>query len=159
MAIFCLFSISVFAQEKTDFSGNWIIDKKKSKFPRQMPFDSMNLKVIQNETELIVGDLVKDSKTANLNNSRPVIYKLDGSEALSELNSPMGKLIAKRKAEFDSNKLKATTFHTANTPNGEVNMTTTEIWELFDEGKSLKILRISLVRGVETTTEMFFNKN
>ncbi len=164
-AILCLFSISVFSQEKSNFSGNWILDKSKSKLSEHQPIESMKIKATRTATDLNVETELKNAganpsneNTVRLSNTGAVVYKLDGSETIMEVDSPMGKVPVSRKAEFNSNKIKTLTIRTINTPNGQVNITTAETWELLEDGKVLKIIRTIPVRGVDTVIEMVFNK-
>lgn len=164
-AILCLFSISVFSQEKPNFSGNWILDISKSKLSEHQPIESMKIKATQTATDLSIetelknaGAIPSNENTVRLNNSGAVIYKLNGSETITEVDSPVGKVPVSRKAEFNSNKLKTLTIRTINTPNGQVNITTTETWELVEDRKLLKIIRTIPVRGVDTVIEMIFKK-
>jgi hypothetical protein len=87
----------------------------------------------------------------------PQTYKLDGSEATLDTG---GRGTATVKAEWqDGGKtLKLTTKRTFNFQGNDVTSTTTEVWTLSGDGKTLTIQRTSeSPRGTQSST-LVFNK-
>lgn len=184
-AMLCLFAVGVFAQSKTDFSGNWTLDKSKSKLDERSRIESMTIKATQTATDLTVETTTKreappagagggmgngqgggggrgmgGGRGGMMGGDGTAVYKLDGSETTTETETPMGKIPTKRKAELGADgKLNISTSRTVNTPNGEMTMMTKEMWELADGGKTLKVTRTTAGRGGEQITEMVFTKN
>lgn len=179
-AIMCLFAVGVFAQAKTDFSGNWTLDKGKSNLGERSRIESMTVKATQTASDLTVETATKreappEGAGGGQGGGRGMgggrggmmgggdgtaVYKLDGSETATEMETPMGKVPMKRKAELASDgKLNITTSSTFSTPNGEMTMTTKETWELADGGKTLKIKRTRQTPRGDQTMEMVFTKN
>lgn len=187
-AIFCLvLSVSaIFAQKaaeqtktSSNFSGNWELDVSKSKLPERMKIEAMTMNVSQTDKDLKVEsttkramrtvDNAKIDATVNgaarrgavmggIDGAQTVIYSLEGKETKLETPGIPG-ADAKLRAELEKDgKLKLTTTRTFNGQTGEMTMTTTEIWELLDGGKTLKVTReTDTPRGAQTS-EMIFAK-
>lgn len=178
-ALMCLFAVGVFAQTKTDFSGNWTLDKGKSNLGERSRIESMTVKATQTATDLTVDTETKREAPPEgaggqgggrgMGGGRGAmmgggdgtsVYKLDGSETTVEMETPMGKIPMKRKAEFSSDgKLNLSSTVSVDTPNGAMTMVTKEVWELADGGKTLKIKRTRQTPRGDQTMEMVFTKN
>lgn len=178
-AMICLFAIGVFAQSKADYSGNWTLDKSKSKLGENSRIESMTIKATQTATDLTVETAAKreprpegagggqggggrgmgGGRGGLMGGDGTTVYKLDGSETTAEVEMRGQKMPVKTKAMLADNKLDITTTRTFTTPNGEMTLTTKESWELADGGKTLKINRTSTTPRGDVTTEMVFTKN
>lgn len=168
-AILCLGAASGLAQAKTDFSGTWSLDISKSKLDERSRIESMKLTVTQTEKDITVVPETKRQEPPAGGMGRPggggragfggdstFTYSLDGKETRTELASPMGVVPVTLKAVSDGGKLKLTSTRTFNTQMGEMTMTTTEVWSLSADGKTLTIEREQQTpRGTNTTTHVF----
>lgn len=178
MALLCLSAIGIFAQGSPDFSGNWTLDKSKSKLPENSRIESMTIKATQTAGDLTVETATKQEPRPEgagggmggqgggrgmgggmMGGNGKSVFKLDGSETTTEVETRMGKMPVKSKATLSASGLETMTSRTFNTPNGEMTMTTKENWTLADGGKTLKIVRTSTSPRGETTSEMVFTKN
>lgn len=181
-ALVCLFAFAAFGQSTTtNFSGNWTLDKTKSKLDERMRVESITVNVTQTAETIKVETSTKrlpppaDAGNAQM---RPgggmgggmrggfgggdgtTVYNLDGKESTSEVDGPMGKMPVKLKAELGSGStLKLTSTRTFNGPNGEMTMTTRETWTLSADGKTLTVVRESESPRGTNTSEMVFTKN
>ena len=147
------------ASATPNFAGTWVLDVNKSKLPemrggggggmgggggtgRMMgPRGSVTgrtLTVTQDAKELTVAT---DTKTDGAMEMPPQTntYNLDGSESTSELKFGMQTIPAKLKASFDAGKLTLDTVATADGPQGTRTITSKQVWELADGGKTLKV--------------------
>lgn len=173
-AMLYLFAVGVFAQSAPDFSGNWTLDKSKSKLGERSRIESMTIKATQTATDLTVETATKreappegtgggrgmgGGRGGMIGGDGTTIYKLDGSEVATEVESPMGKMPVKTKAAVAGDKLDITTTRSFNTPNGEMTLTTKESWVITDGGKTLKINRTMTTPRGDQTTEMVFTKS
>lgn len=183
VTIFCLLTISALAQDNkpTDFSGNWTLDVSKSKLDERMRVESMTLDVKQTATELKIETAVKraerpEGEMPNGGGMRrggggmggrmggggdgTTVYNLDGKETSAPVSAPgQAGGVATSKAEFDKGKLKTTTIRNISSPMGEMKITTKEIWELLNGGKTLKVVReMETPRGNRTSEMVFIKK-
>lgn len=163
LAMVCVSAIGAFAQTP-NFAGTWKLDT--SKLNEQMAA------MIKSQTKVITQDAseIKDTTTTERNASAnggpggpggmgpggPVTYKLDGSEVVTERDTPNGKVTTKTKAKVNGSKLEVTSV-TA-TPNGDRTSTTT--WELSADGKTLTVTSTRPGRdGAAMTTTSVFTKS
>ena len=180
MALLCLSAIGIFAQGSPNFSGNWTLDKSKSKLPENSRIESMTINATQTAGDLTVETATKREPRPEgagggmggqgggggrgmgggmMGGDGTSVFKLDGSETTTEVETRMGKMPVKSKATLSASGLETMTSRTFNTPNGEMTMTTKENWTLADGGKTLKIVRTSTSPRGDTTSEMVFTKN
>ena len=185
-AMFCLLTISAFAQDKKtkDFSGTWTLEVSKSKLDERMRVESMTLNVSQTEKELKVESATKRAPrpegdmpgSGGGNGGQPrgemgggrmgggmggdgtTVYSLDGKETTATANVGQQGGTTAMKAEVASDKLKLVTTRKINSPMGELTLVTKETWELLDGGKTLKVVRESETPRGNTTIEMIFTK-
>ncbi|MCA1625799.1 MAG: energy transducer TonB [Acidobacteria bacterium] len=177
-AIFCLlFAATVFAQEKTaNFAGNWELDVSKSKLDERMRVKSMTMKVAQTDKELkIENTLMRLAPPAGEtpngadgmrrggrmmgDGAQGATYNLEGKETTAEIgDGRMGGTTTFKTSIENGGKLKLTSVRKINAPTGDFTFTTTETWELQDEGKTLKIVREAETRRGTQTSEMYFTK-
>jgi hypothetical protein len=167
------------------FAGTWTLDKAKSKdLPPQMEnVESLTLTVTQDAQQLTVDTKVARKEAAEGAGGPPpgaggppggggggrggrgggmmgpqnVAYKLDGSETTLDTG---GRGTATVKAEWQNGgkTLKLTTKRTFNFQGNDVTSTTTEVWDLSGDGKTLTVQRTSeSPRGTQSST-LVFNK-
>ena len=186
-AFVCLMAISAFAQDKkADFSGSWTLDVSKSKLDERARIESMTMTVTQTDKDIKVETATKrlpppeGMKQGGGGNGQgngtgggmgmgrgrgfgggdgTTLYTLDGKETTTEVESQMGKIPVKLKADLESGgKLKLASSRTFNTPNGEVSMTTKEVWTLSEDGKTLTVKRDTESPRGTNSSEMVFTK-
>ena len=172
-ALLLALSAMALAQKGANFAGTWELDKSKSQLPGRQA------EMVQSITWTITQDanqISRDQKMERNPNAQapggggggggrggggmmggggPLTIKLDGSETKTE--NERGK--TSTKATWQGSVLEIKTNGTFNTPNGEMNTTSTEHWELADGGKTLKVHRVSETpRGPQESTMVFTKK-
>jgi hypothetical protein len=161
LTIFGLFALSSSAQTPS-FSGEWTLDKSKSKLDKQQTavIERQTLKVEQTEKEVKV---TTKTKQVEMQNTVDVggttnTYPLDGKEFNGENDTQIGRVFIKSKGEIKDTKLNLHTTRRFETANGEVSLTTKESWVLSEDGKTLTIKRESnSPRGI-INSELVFSK-
>lgn len=177
-AVFCLFSLSAFAQQaKTNFAGNWELDVQKSKLPEMSRIEAVTMKVTQTDKDLKIEQTTKraarpEGEGTGAGNRRggwgggfagdgaqTFNYSLEGKETTTEGVAGIPAASATLKANLAKDgKLSLSQTRKFNSQMGEVTVTTKETWELLDGGKTLKVVReMETRRGVQTS-EMYFAK-
>lgn len=167
LAMVCAVAFTASAQTP-NFAGTWKLDT--SKLNEQMAA------MIKSQTKVITQDAkeITDTTTTERNAppaggggmgggfgggmgpGGPVTYKLDGSEVVTERDTPNGKITTKTTAKINGNKLEVTSV-TA-TPNGDRTSTTT--WELSADGKTLTVTSTRPGRdGAAMTATSIFTKS
>jgi hypothetical protein len=177
-AVFCLFSLSAFAQQtKTNFAGNWELDAQKSKLPEMSRIEALTMKVTQTDKDLKIEQTTKrtprpESDGTGAGNRRggwgggfggdgaqTFNYSLEGKETTTEAVAGIPAASATLKAALAKDgKLTLTATRKFNSQMGEMTVTTKEIWELLDGGKTLKVVRETESRRGAQTSEMYFAK-
>jgi hypothetical protein len=176
-AVFCLFSLSAFAQSKTNFTGNWELDAKKSKLPEMSRIEAMSMKVTQTDKDLKIESTTKrtarpESDGTGAGNRRgnwgggfggdgtqTLNYSLEGKETTTEAVAGIPAASATLKANLEKDgKLSLTSTRKFSAQMGEVTVTTKETWELMDGGKTLKVARETQSPRGAQTSEMYFTK-
>ncbi|HEX8070927.1 MAG TPA: hypothetical protein VF546_13310 [Pyrinomonadaceae bacterium] len=168
------------AAAPTSFAGTWALDKAKSKdLPPQMEnVESYTLTVTQDAQQLTADTKIKRNEAAGGEGGGPpgggpggggmrrgggmmgpanVTYKLDGSETTLDTG---GRGTAAAKAEWQNGgkTLKLTTKRTFNFQGEERTLTTTEVWDLSADGKTLTIQRSSETPQGARNSTLVFNK-
>ncbi|HEX8181218.1 MAG TPA: hypothetical protein VF525_16865 [Pyrinomonadaceae bacterium] len=166
------------APAPANFAGTWTLDKTKSKdLPQQWEnVESYNLTITQDAQQLTVDTKVTRKENPDAQGGGPggggpgggrrgggmmgpqkMTYKLDGSEATLDTGG-RGSATAKAEWQNGGKTLKLTTKRTFNFQGNDVTSTTTEVWDLSGDGKTLTIQRTSeSPRGTMNTT-LVFNK-
>jgi hypothetical protein len=180
-AIVCLLAVSAFAQKKADFSGTWTLDASKSKLDERARIESMTMTVTQTDKDIKVETATKrlplpESMNQGGGNGQgggqgrgmgrggfggdgTNTYTLDGKETTVDVETQMGKMPVKLKAELEAgSKLKLSSVRTVNTPNGEFSITNKETWTLSDDGKTLTVKRDTESPRGTNSSEMVFTK-
>ena len=70
-----------------------------------------------------------------------ITYALDGKETVVEVDGPNGKMPVKYNAAFETGKATLTSSRTFNTPNGEIAVTSKDVWTLSADGKVLTVVQ------------------
>jgi TonB family protein len=170
--VVCLLNLAAFAQNKTDFSGDWELDTVKSKLDERMRVESMTMKVAQTEKELKVTTVTKramptDGGGTNRgggmmgggSGEQTLTYSLDGKETKAEVGSGMMAGTATLKASLDTDgKLKLSSTREITTQMGAMTIKTKETWELADGGKTLKVSRETESPRGTNSSELVFTK-
>ncbi|HRH40965.1 MAG TPA: hypothetical protein PKY82_04920 [Pyrinomonadaceae bacterium] len=171
-----LFALSAFAQTP-NFAGTWKLDTSKLNEQMAARIESQTITVEQTATEV-------KATTATVRKQPPAgggggggqgggqgrggfggggdgtaTYKLDGSEVLTERETPNGKIPTKTTAKIDGGKLNISASTTFNGPNGEMTTTSKTTWELSADGKTLTVKSTRMTQNGEMTTETVYNKS
>lgn len=160
-AVFCLCFQAISIQAAPpDFSGGWELDVVKSTLPEMMRVESMTLIVTQTEKELKVESATKRA-AGGMRGGAPqtATYSLEGKEVAADISGgAMPGKETRRAAMTADGKLNLTAVRVINGETGSVTIKTNEIWELLDEGNTLKITRYTETPRGATTAELFFTK-
>lgn len=149
----------------SNFAGTWVLDKAKSESLRgPMANGETTITITQTDKDLTVESKTVMPEGADAGGGRPggggpggsqtTAYKLDGTEVTGELGGRMpGKFTNKAKWLDDGKKLELTSVRNVSFQGNDVTLTTSEHWELLEDGKVLKIHRTSETpRGTQETT-------
>lgn len=168
-AVVCLLAISAFAQNKTDFSGDWELDTVSSKMDERMRVESMTMKVQQTEKDITVGTFTKRaiSNEGGMNRGgggttpTALTYSLEGKETKAEVGAGAMAGTATLKASLGADgKLNLSAVRNINTQMGAMTITVNETWELADGGKTLKVTRnMETPRGTQNSELIFAKKD
>lgn len=167
-SLVCLLAISAFAQNKTDFSGDWELDTVSSKMDERMRVESMTMKVQQTEKDVTVGTFTKRaiSNEGGMNRGgsttpTALTYSLEGKETKAEVGSGAMAGTATLKASLSADgKLNLSAVRNINTQMGAMTITVNETWELTDGGKTLKVTRnMETPRGSQNSELIFAKKD
>ena len=155
----CLISsgIATASPAPANFAGTWVLDKSKSQ-GMQGPManaESITLIVTQDSKKLST-----ETKIMNGGQEMPrrsMTYDLDGNETTAEVGGRMpGKATLKAKWLADGKKLELSQKRIMNNQGNEVTVTSTETWELADNGKTLRVHRVSeSPRGTQDATLVY----
>lgn len=151
-------AMAALAAAPTNFSGTWTLDKSKSELPRMMAnVESVTWIVTQDDKKLTL-----ETKTVagGQENSQTFTYNLDGTETTAEIGGRMpGKATLKAKWLDGGKILELTSVRQGNFQGNEFTITTKEHWELAEDGKVLKVHRITeSPRGSQEATLVFTKK-
>lgn len=170
MTMMCLLAFAALAQTKTDFSGNWELDTINSRLDERMRVESMRLKVDQTEKDITVGTFSKRTLTSDGGRTQngstvaqAATYTLvPGAAMKGETMSGGGQTSAQttvHRAAFGADgKLKLNTVRSFETEAGKVEIKIEEIWELTDEGKTLKVTRTTEGPNGMSSSDLVFTK-
>lgn len=173
LSVVCLFAFSAFAQNP-NFSGEWKLDTSKLDERRAAMIKSQTMTITQDANEI-------KSTTKTERNAPPAggggmgggrgmgggfgggdgtsTYKLDGSEVVTERETPNGKIPTKTKAKLNGGKLEVSSSTTFNGPNGEMTTTSKTTWELSADGKTLTVKVTRQTPNGDMTTESVYTKS
>ncbi|MGE0130878.1 MAG: hypothetical protein AB7U82_22600 [Blastocatellales bacterium] len=167
-SVFCALMIgvaAVSAQKGANFAGAWELDKGKSQLP-QMLADRLkggtwtvtqDDKQLTREQKLDMAEGGGPGGGRGMGGGGALTAKLDGSETTAE--TQRGKSTTKAKWLNEGKTLEITTVLSGEFQGNAFTFTTTEHWELADEGKTLKVHRKSeSPRGASESTWVFAKK-
>ena len=173
--LFCASMIgvaAVSAQKGANFAGTWELDKAKSQLAQMMAdsIKSATWTVTQDDKQLTREQKIERVEGAGGPGGGgggrgrgfgmgggSMTVKLDGSETTTE--SERGKSTSKAKWLNEGKTLEITTTSSFSTPNGDFTSTTTQQWELADDGKTLKVhSKTESQRGAQESTYVLTKK-
>jgi hypothetical protein len=123
---------TTFAADQPNFSGEWKMNAAKSDFGQMAGNapSAMSRKIEHKDADITA---TTTQSTPGGDRTTTSKYKTDGTETVNKMRTPQGEMDAKSTAKWDGNKLVITT-------NFEVQgnaITSTETWELSEDGKTL----------------------
>jgi hypothetical protein len=157
-----LFAAHLYAAAPADFTGNWSLDKSRSKDlpPFYASVQTHSLKITQNAKELLVS--VDVTSEAHDPDHFDFTYALDGSPVKTETkvrtpNGPMSVPTTLKATPADGGALVITIERELPMRDGgSMKGTTTETWHLQPDGKTLVIDRVDeMPRGKFESTMVF----
>ncbi|HVF29963.1 MAG TPA: hypothetical protein VNA22_03290 [Pyrinomonadaceae bacterium] len=175
-AVLCLSTVAAFSQGKpTDFSGGWVLDIPQSQISERMRIESMTMTVAQTDKELkVTTETRRPAPPAEAAQATPgapgrgrggfggdgtVAYSLDGKESVVEVDGPNGKMPIKYTGKIDGGKANLSSSRSISGPQGELTVTTKDVWSLSPDGKTLTVVREQVTpRGTNSSTLVFVKK-
>lgn len=170
-AMLFLLAISAFAQNRTDFSGNWELNTVESKLDERMRIESMTMKVMQTEKDITVGTFTKRTmplesdgamkRIAVSSAAQSVTYFFEGKETGAQTAGIPVLVTSAHKAsmEADGRLNLASTRDIETQEMGALTITLRETWELADEGKTLRVSRtMETPTGIHSSELIFVKK-
>jgi hypothetical protein len=161
--LLCLF-VSADAQTKpagANFAGTWVLDKAKSELsPMMRNFDGVTWVITQDDKQLTREQKFEGGPGGGRGRigNVPLTVKLDGSETSTDAPAISGKRTAKSNWQGDGKILEVNVVTTGSFQGNDIKSTTTEHWELAEDGKVLKVhQKIEGTRG-NFESKMIFNK-
>ncbi len=177
MMSLCFAVLTISAQEKmTNFAGSWKLDSSVSNFGERDRIESITMKISQTDKELKVdSDIKRGQLPENVmrrgggmgrsgmvnggDENQTVVYNLDGKETKVKTNAGMisGERRFKAKREKEG-KLALTQILSFGNQENAREFKVTETWELQNDGKTLKIIRLTESPRGSQTSELYFTK-
>jgi hypothetical protein len=166
--LFCALMIgvaSVSAQRGANFSGTWELDKAKSQMPQRQAdsIKSATWIITQDDRQITSEQKIERVEGAGGGRGRglgmggPLTVKLDGSETTAE--SARGKSTSKAKWLNGGKTLEITSVTSGEFQGNAYTITSTEHWELADDGRTLRVHRKSeSPRGPQESTYVLTKK-
>ena len=165
--ILCTFALS--AQEKNvSFAGTWELDIDQSELSERSRIESLTMTVTQNKNELFIKPKakLKESEDANRGiqiklvtkkqNKNGLAFKLDGTEITEEMEGDTDGSITRTGNIEENGNLTLTTSLNINYMGNEITTTTTETWEISEDGETLTIkVETETQRGTRSETRVF----
>lgn len=163
--------LAVSAAAPANFAGTWTLDKSKSQElpPQWSNLESLTMTVTQDANQLTVETKVAMAQQQDNGGGRgmgrgmgmggPSTYKLDGTETTVESTGGRGGTSTLKATWNDGGKsLELKRVSKFNFQGNDVTATTTEVWTLSGDGKTLTVKRTSeSPRGTQSST-LVFNK-
>jgi hypothetical protein len=168
--LFCALMIGVTtvrAQKGSNFAGTWELDKAKSQLSQREAdsIKSSTWTITQTDSQITAEQKIERVEGAGggggrgrgLGTGGPLTVKLDGSETTTE--SERGKSTSKAKWLNGGKTLEITSVTSGEFQGNAFTMTSTEHWELADDGKTLKVHRKrETQRGTQESTYVLTKK-
>jgi hypothetical protein len=149
------------AQKGTNFAGIWVLDKAKSEgLQRSMQnAESVTWIVTQDDQQLAREQKTEVGQGGGRGFGMGILtIKLDGSETTTDFPRISGRSTSKAKWVDGDKILEVSTVTTGSFQENNFKFTTTELWELADGGKVLKVHRKSDSPQSPSESRMVFNK-
>jgi hypothetical protein len=138
------------------YAGTWVLDKDKSTgLPPQMTAsaDSIQWVVSQDDKKLTV-------KSSNMGGSQEVAYNLDGSKSKAQMTGRMPGEATVYLEKKDNGSVVLHSERELNFQGNAVTIKTTQVWELADNGKTLKVKNTTeSPRGTQEASLVFTLKS
>jgi hypothetical protein len=162
-SVFLCFFFSIFGISQTlpNYSGEWTLNLAQSKTSDKMPFPAMSKNIDQSDNKI---EVLNDSVIKKVFPESKVgitVYSLDGSPQTSSFESGSSELQNTIQAKINAeNKLEVLKSQ-RRIQNGSVQSETltNELWELLDEGKTLKIISTVKAANQEYSFELSYVKS
>jgi hypothetical protein len=144
--------LTVFAAALPNYAGTWVLDKDKSKgLPPQMMENAANIEmtVTQDEKKLTV--------KSGAGGAQEITYNLDGSKSKGQMAGRMPGEATVYLEKKDDGKIVLHAERELNIQGNAITIKLTEVWELADDGKTLKTKRTTESPRGTMEMEMVFN--
>ncbi len=140
-AAFWLLILPAISAAPANFDGTWKLNREKSQgLPGVLPGAEFYLVVNQDEKRIHVEQKIRIRGREQP--SQELVWNLDGSESTAEVSRPMaGTMNLKARWNEAAKSLELLSSMKGEDLGKTVNLTTREVWELLNSGKSLRITR------------------
>lgn len=130
--------LGIVSAAPANFSGTWSLDKSKSgELPRQMQDMDIIWTVKQDDKQITV-------QSPGMGGQQTAVYNLDGTETTANVEGRItGKATRKAKWTNDGKTLELNSVVNGDFQGNNVTFSTLEHWELAEDGKVLKVHRVS----------------
>jgi len=150
LAFLLLFSLTVLAQDKPNFSGKWQLDTAKSEFGQFPAPDTQTNVIDHKEPDIRLKQTIKSEAVPGGEATVDRHYTTDGKENVNEVRPQQVKSTAK----WEGNKLLINT--KLEIPDGTIEIK--DSWELTDGGKQLLVIREFKTPQGDQQQKLLFNK-
>lgn len=155
MAVLCLSSVNA---APLKYSGSWVLNREKSE-GLTGAMDGAEILIVVSQDDKRIHVEQKVNIRGRQQPSQEMIWNLDGSETTAEVVRPMaGTMRLKAKWNEAGKTLDLHSSIQGNDQGKEISVTVKEIWELLDNGKSLKITRLRTSPQGRQAFRLFFDK-
>ena len=153
-----VFQFSAVSAAPAKYNGSWALNREKSEgLTGAMNGAEILLVVSQDDKRIHVEQKV--NIRGRRQPSQELIWNLDGSETTAEVVRPMaGTMRLKARWNEAGKTLDLHSSITGDDQGKEVSVTIKEIWELLDNGKSLKVTRLRTSPQSRQAFSLFFDK-
>lgn len=171
LCIVGLFAVKSFAQNP-NFAGTWTLDTSKLDERRAAMIKSQTMTVTQDASAIVSTTATERNAPAGGGQGGgggrggfgggggdgTATYKLDGSEVVTERDTPNGKIPTTTTAKIEGGKLHISSSTTFNGPNGTMTINNKATWELSSDGKTLTVKTTRNTQNGEVTSESVYTK-
>jgi len=150
------FAVSAFAQTP-NFAGEWKLDTSKLEEQRAALIESQTISIEQTAME-VKATTATVRKAGGGQTGGTTIFKLDGSEVVTERDTPMGTIPTKTTAKIKDGKLEIFSSTTYEGPSGEMTAFSKSTWELSADVNTLTVKQTRSAPDGEVTTESVYTR-